>query len=94
MGSGTLAGDTNEIGNNFHYYPYRAFCGQNKIVYSTCFVTRRAISYKYYPGNIIDIARALCDQSFNIDLRLRYVVRIHSTENRTMLRRQLPTIVR
>ena len=30
-------------GNKFHYYPYRAFGGQNKIVYSTRFVTRRAI---------------------------------------------------
>ena len=26
-----------------YYYPYRAFGGQNKIVYSTRFVTRRAI---------------------------------------------------
>ena len=26
-----------------NYYPYRAFGGQNKIVYSTGFVTRRAI---------------------------------------------------
>ena len=33
-----------------------------------------------------NIARALCDQSFNIDLRLRYVVRIHSSENRAMPR--------
>ena len=31
-----------------------------------------------------DIALALCDQSFNIDLRLRYVVRIHSSEIRAM----------
>ena len=29
--------------NNQYYYPYRAFGGQNKIVYSKCFVTRRAI---------------------------------------------------
>ena len=29
--------------NKYYYYPYRAFGGQNKIVYSTCFVTRRAI---------------------------------------------------
>ena len=50
----------------YDYYPYRAFDGQNKIVYSR-FVT-------------------LCDQSFNIDLRLRYVVSIHSTENRAMPR--------
>ena len=48
---------------------------KNKIVYSTRFVTRRAI-LSILPGNIITIARALCDQSFNIDLRLRYVVRI------------------
>ena len=34
-----------------YYYPYRAFGGQNKIVYSTRFVTRRA-------NNII-IARAI-----------------------------------
>ena len=26
-----------------YYYPYRAFGGQNKTVYSTRFVTRRAI---------------------------------------------------
>ena len=43
------------------------------------------ILYKYCPGNIFfNIARTLCDQSFNIDLRLRYVVRIHSSENRAM----------
>ena len=29
--------------NILYYYPYRAFGGQNKIVYSTHFVTRRAI---------------------------------------------------
>ena len=63
--------------NNKYYYPYRAFSDQNKIVYSTRFV-RRAIFFL--------IARPLCDQSFNIDLRLRYVVRIHSSENRTMPR--------
>ena len=28
--------------NDIYYYPYRAFGDQNKIVYSTCFVTRRA----------------------------------------------------
>ena len=61
-----------------YYYPYRAFDGQNKIVYSR-FVTRRAIIS-------FNIARTLCDQSFNIDLRLRYVVSIHSTENRAMPR--------
>ena len=61
----------------YNYYPYRAFGGQNKIVYSTRFV-RRAIFF--------NIARTLCDQSFNIDLRLRYVVRIHSSENRAMPR--------
>ena len=49
--------------------------GQNKIVHSTYFV-RRAIFF--------NIARTFCDQSFNIDLRLRYVVRIHSSENRAM----------
>ena len=59
-----------------YYYPYRAFGGQNKIVYSMRFV--RAIFF--------NIARTLCDQSFNIDLRLRYVVRIHSSENRAMRR--------
>ena len=31
--------------NIIHYYPYRAFGGQNKIVYSTRFVTRRAIFF-------------------------------------------------
>ena len=59
-----------------YYYPYRAFGGQNKIVYSTRFVTRKAI--------FLNIAQTLCDKSFNIDLRLRYVVRIHSSENRTI----------
>ena len=37
---------------DYYYYPYRAFGGQNKIVYSTRFVTRRAIllilSGQYY----------------------------------------------
>ena len=43
--------------------------------------------YKYCPGNIfLNIVRTLCDQSFNIDLRLRYVIRIHSSENRAMPR--------
>ena len=52
-----------------HYYPYRAFGGQNKIVYSTRFV-RRAIFFKYCPGNIFfNIARTLCDQSFNRESR-------------------------
>ena len=37
-------------------------------------------------GNTINIARTLCDQSFNIHLRLRYVVRIHSSENRALPR--------
>ena len=37
------------------------------------------------PGQyFFNIARTLCDQSFNIDLRLRYVVRIHRSENRAM----------
>ena len=58
--------------NVVYYYPYSAFGGQNKIVYSTRFVTT------YCP--------VLCDQSFNIDLRLRYIVRFHSSENRTMPR--------
>ena len=62
----------------YNYYPYRAFGGQNKILYPTRFVTRSA--------NIINIALALCDQSFNIDIRLQYVVRIHSSENRAMPR--------
>ena len=54
-----------------YYYPYRAFGGQNKIVYSTRFVTRRAIFFLILPGQyFFDIARTLCDQSFNIDLRL------------------------
>ena len=39
------------LGNMLDYYPYRAFGGQNKIVYSTRFV-RRAILFKYCPGNI------------------------------------------
>ena len=30
--------------NKQYYYPYRAFCGQNKIEYSR-FVTRRAIFF-------------------------------------------------
>ena len=63
--------------DNTYHYPYRAFGGQNKIVYSTNFV-RRAIFF--------DIARTLCDQSFNSDLRLRYVVRIHSSEKCAMPR--------
>ena len=66
------------MSNIMNYYPYRAFGGQNKIVYSTRFV-RRAIFF-------FNIARTLYDQSFNIDLRLRYVVRIHSSENRAMPR--------
>ena len=44
------------------------------------------ILYKYCPGNIFNTARTLCDQSFNIDLRLRYFLRIHSSENRAMPR--------
>ena len=32
-----------ETANIPYYYPYRAFGGQNKIVYSTRFVTRTAI---------------------------------------------------
>ena len=35
-------------GNIFYYYPYRAFGGQNKIVYSTRFV-RRTIFFEYCP---------------------------------------------
>ena len=38
------------IENNLYYYPYRAFGDQNKIVYSTRFVTRRAIIL-LMPGN-------------------------------------------
>ena len=75
-----------EKGSIYIYYPYRAFGGQNKIVYSTRFV-RRAIFFLILPGQyFFNIARTLCDQSFNIDLRLRYVVRIHSSENRAMPR--------
>ena len=49
-------------------------------------MTRRDILL-ILPGQYYNnIARALCDQSFNIDLRLRYVVRIHSPENRAMPR--------
>ena len=62
----------------YNYYPYRAFGGQNKIVYSTRFVR----GGQYFSN----IARTLCAQSFNIELRLRYVVRIHSSENRAMPR--------
>ena len=51
-----------DIYNIQYYYTYRAFGGQNKILYSTHFV-RRAIFF--------NIARTLCDQSFNFDLRLR-----------------------
>ena len=62
-----------------NYYPYRAFGGQNEIVYYTRFLI--------FPGQyFFNIARTLCDQSFNIDLRLRYVVGIHSSENRAMPR--------
>ena len=32
-------------------YPYRALGGQNKIVYSTRFVTRRVIIILLFPGN-------------------------------------------
>ena len=39
-----------------NYYPYRAFGGQNKIVYSTRFVTRRAI---------ILLLPGLCDKEGN-----------------------------
>ena len=45
----------------YNYYPYRAFGGQNKIVYSTRLV-RRAIFFN-------TIARTLCDQSFNRESR-------------------------
>ena len=68
------------MGGKIYYYPYRAFGGQNKIVYSR-FVTRRAIFFLILAGQyFFNIARTLCDQSCNIDLRLRYVVRIHSSE--------------
>ena len=55
-----------------YYYPYRAFGGQNKIVYSTRFV-RRAILFKYCPGNIFLILPGLN-------------VTNHLTENRAMPR--------
>ena len=35
----------NILFENIRYYPYRAFGDQNKIVYSTRFVTRRAILF-------------------------------------------------
>ena len=76
-----------QLANIDYYYPYRAFGGQNTIVYSTRFVTRRAIFFLNIAWAIFfNIARTLCDQSFNIGLRLRYVVRIHSSENRAMPR--------
>ena len=56
----------------YNYYPYRAFGGQNKIVYSTRFV-RRAILFKYCPGNIFLILPGLN-------------VTNHLTENRAMPR--------
>ena len=37
--------------NIVDHYPYRAFGCQNKIVYSARFV-RKAILFKYCPGNI------------------------------------------
>ena len=64
----------------YNYHPYRAFGGQNKIVYST------QLWGGQYFGQYCHIAQTLCDQSFNIDLRLRYVVTIHSSENRAMPR--------
>ena len=42
--------------NIYHYYPYRAFGGQNKIVYPTHFVTRRSI---------ILLLPGLCDKEGN-----------------------------
>ena len=42
--------------NNKYYYPYRGFGGQNKIVYSTRFVTRRAM---------ILLLSGLCDKEGN-----------------------------
>ena len=56
----------------YNYYPYRAFGGQNKIMYSTRFV-RRAIFFKYCPGNIFSILPGLN-------------VTNHLTENRAMPR--------
>ena len=70
--------ETNPSGwanGQYDYYPYRAFGGQKKI---------HALCDK--EGNIINIARALFDQSFNNYLRLQYVVRIHSSEIRAMPR--------
>ena len=50
--------DSLSYGNIMYYYPYRAFGDQNKIVYSTRFV-RRAIFFKYCPGNIFLILPGL-----------------------------------
>ena len=61
-----------------YYYPYRAFGGQNKIVYSPRFV-RRAIFFEYCPGNIFLILPGL------------YVTN-HLTENRAMPRPPLVTV--
>ena len=47
-----------KVCNILDYYPYRAFGGQNKIVYSTRFV-RRAIFFEYCPGNIFLILPGL-----------------------------------
>ena len=64
--------EVNNLNKKMYYYPYRAFGGQNKIVYSTRFV-RRAIFFKYWPGNIFLILPGL------------YVTN-HLTENRAMPR--------
>ena len=48
--SHTTVGIKHERENIKFYYPYRAFSGQNKIVYSTRFVTRTAIIL-LLPGN-------------------------------------------
>ena len=58
----------------FHCSVFHALCEEGNI-------------FLILPGQyFFNIARTLCDQSFNIDLRLRYVVGIHSSENRAMPR--------
>ena len=71
--------------NKDYYYPYRAFGGQNRVFHALC--DKEGNILLILPGQyFFNIARTLCDQSFNIDLRLRYVVRIHSSENRALPR--------
>ena len=53
------------LSNIIVYYPYRAFGGQNKIVYSTHFVTRRAI---------ILLLPGLCDNERNTIIIVRAII--------------------